>query len=855
MLQNLVRTVGGIGLGLCFLLSGVSSAQEATKTGGSIHYNNSRRIRYYSWATVDYTVNNPTDKPVDVNIRFTPLNQRNITVYENSFSVGAGLRYQYHMPVTIGTVDQYAIDMFLNRTRVTDANQRLTVIRLAQKDNHFIVFVNDDIDLSYGLFSKNENLDGNYVNTLNRTSKAATHFSGYDNAHIVVLYRPNFTRMTSRQYNALLDHVARGGTLVFGDPQGAAAAWNTPLRKCMPVTPLRLRQVEHLDALEAIGGVPVFWPEGAQFLESVPRGNGVSTLTHEDFPLVRWGSYGLGRVGVCAVNPSLDRFRNEHNGRNFDAYWRHLLAFGGRVSYASSSRDPGLTEAVDKLTGIEIPDRSLIRNIVLCYMAVIIVFIGIGLFLRQHVKSWIGLGVIALAATWGVFIYAGIRQSNLEPKTATMLEFVNHGVEDLCTEQLVSLTLLSESTLDLNNDDVDLLLRSFPPPRRVRRVSNHPAKRPTAARQSRRARKRGPGKKGKKGKKGKMGKNGGKKAEKRKMFGEAEHGEDEDLRDPLKITRSDGRSSLKHLRLRNAKPQFYSALHTRDGAAMGDFPIVRWTPAGPVIEPWELPAEIGPAEAAILICENGYYALDRSSTRISLKGKGGAVRGGPEYRALAEFLERKATPTPAIVVFTELATDSTGYLAPEHADKDHRFHITGRRVHLIPVVDRFDTETVNLPFARIRTEILDRTARSLVMYGQWQPVRPTGKTDGSSYPITCFLPPAANHLLLNRVNVDFRAENRGGNIAFRVFVRAKGRKADAIELQLQKDGTYAAMLTPEQSAALIDRSNGGFEVVLQARPKIYLKDHIQRLRQNTWKVKQLRVGAEGTLPPERRGRL
>ncbi len=97
-----------------------------------IHYNRSPLIRYYSWATVDYRVINPTKKPLDVVIRFTPMRQRNVTVYENKFTIGAGLRYQFHMPVTIGTVDTYAVDMFLDGHRVTNINNRETVIRLAK---------------------------------------------------------------------------------------------------------------------------------------------------------------------------------------------------------------------------------------------------------------------------------------------------------------------------------------------------------------------------------------------------------------------------------------------------------------------------------------------------------------------------------------------------------------------------------------------------------------------------------------------------------------------------------------------------------------------------------------------------
>ncbi len=704
--------------------------------------------------------------------------------------------------------------------------------------------------MSLGMLSKNEGLDGSYVNTICRTLKAATHYAGYDNAHIVVLMHPDFDRMNSRQFNAILDHVARGGTLVFGDPEGAMAAWETPLRKCMPVTPLRLRQLEHLTALTAIGGKDVFWPKGRTFLESVPRGDGVTTLAHDDFPLLRWGRYGLGKVGVCALNPSLPGLQKDGR-RNFNAYWRHLLSFGGRVSYASSTRDPGLTEAVDKLTGIKIPPAGAIRIMIICYIGVILTCVILGFVLKQHVKSWIGLGLVALVSTWAVFMYARYRQRALAPRTATVLEFTNYGSEDKSTEQLVSLVLKRDQTLDLKNDNVDLLLRSFPPPvkERKRRKAPDRSARPT------------PPTVGKTNTPGPDGKPAGKKTKpgqrrRNDMFGESRKGEDEELRDPLKVYQTNGRGSLDNLLLQDGKPMFFGCLATASGTDIADLPVVKWLPTGPQIEAWTFPESIDP-KCAILVCENGCFLLTIKGGALSLKdGKLSRMDSvSPEYASLANFLTRTLTPAPFLVLFTIIKEDATGFLNPPGSAKDDAFDMVGRGMHMIPIVEDLTTEEITIPFGRIRLTPANASARVLKTNGRYTDLTPS-KNAFTGYTLNCFLPPAHSKMEVVEIVVDFVPENRGKNIEFKLGVRGENFAKDKeLPMERRSDGKYAIALTADQWQQIIDKSSGQFQIVLSCKPKRILKDHLARIRENTWKVTRLRVSARGTLPPEHRGRL
>ncbi len=824
---------------------------QASKQGGYIHYNNSRRVHYFSWASLTFTVNNNRSKDADLRIKMTPMNQRNYTIYDNTFTLGPGLWYDFHTLVTIGTVDRYAVDMYWDDLLVTDQNVRENILRLAKPEDQFIVFINDDRDLSYGMFSKNTNLDAPYVNSFNQAKKAPAQFAGYDNAYIVVLYRPDFSMMTSRQYNAILDYVARGGAVLFGDPQGIMEAWATPLRKFLPVTPLRIRKVEFLRSLTAIGGKPAFWPEGADFLESLPRGEGITTLIHEDFPLARWGRYGLGKVGVFAINPSQVKFQREYKGTNFDACWRHILSFGSRASYVSSTRDPSLTKAVDKLTGLKIPRAEFIRNFILIYLLIIILFVAAGFVFHQQLKSWIALCVISLLTTQGIFLYARYRARNLNAKTATILEFANYGTEDASTEQLISLILKKEQDLDLINSDVDLKLRSMPPPLRARVKSRGYLRRtmPIRTSKSRKAEKsKTPGK--------------AKKKKKPKMFADPLHGKGEVMRQPLKICQRDGRSSLMNLKLRASKPQFFSTLHVRRGKVIEELPQVRWQADGPVIEPWPLPPELQ-AAYAVLVCEVGYFPLRLHNGRLSLHPSQGEGLQQPavEYVALSKYLARGNVSAPMIALFQRTKQDSSGFLPQD-------FEVLGRRMQFVPVVEDLTVAgDIHVPFARIRVEARRDEARILKQQGEWVKVSPVHGKATRKFQLDCFLPPAHNALQVKQLKVNFVPENRGRNIEFRLFLKRSGEgnnlttkntgATEGLELKKQADGLYAiGSARPEFFAGVFGPANGHFVLVLTATPKEALKtDQLAKIRLNTWRVVRLQVAASGELPPARRGKL
>ncbi len=815
-------------IGLTALLAGLAiDAKEASKKGGSINYNGGRRIPHYSWASVDYVVDNPKNRAVKVKIRTEPIDQRNKTIYETIFDVGPDTTYSFSDLITIGSVDEYGVDMFLGTERLTDASQRLNYIRLAHPLDRYIVFINDEQDLTYGHFAKNTNLGSTYLNCMNQTRKMPRHWAGYDNAAIVVVMRLDFANVVNRQYKALLDYVARGGTVLFSDPQGLMAAWDTPLRQCIPVTPLRLRKIEHLTALSEIGGTEKRWDDGTDFLESLPNGPGLTTLKHEDFPLVRWRRHGLGLVGVCAVSPSDEGFVSEgKEGVNFNTYWRHLLSYSERCDYASSSQDIQLTGAVDKLTGVKIPSASFIRNVVFCYLVAVLILVALGVVFKQQLKAWAALAIIAIVTIIGIFMYAGYMRRHLPRKTATILEFASYGTEQETVEQLVCLFLKDEQTMDLKADGYDYKIRSMPPARDPKEMAQ------SWFSESISAKLQNSKKRGKKG----------------TRSGKEDKGENEAILDPLRVSTVNGRSGLLNLNLRDSKPQFFNTLANLPGPTHFQPPVVTWDTGRPVIEAWKIPDGLN-CEYAALILEEGYYPVSIKDGSLVRKASDPlADKASPIYASLRDFLVRAKSPVPLIAAFSELDKDRNGLI-----DKETGFSVMGRRINLVPVIDPLNSGPRTIPGARISIDGHPENKQIMRINETW--VFEDQRATREPLRFQAQLPIGYSRFKPEEIVVDFQANNSGGNMTFAILFLPDGDVKRKVRLKKREDGRWVLDCSKFKPHEVIDPANGYIELALVAKEKTKIRDGAARLRFNTWKIQKIQVSASGILPEETQGRL
>lgn len=785
---------------------------EPVLNAPSIRYSNSQRVTANGWATFSFELINPDNRPVDLQVTVSPTGQRNKTIYDFQFNLPPRSSLSTSAPLTVGTVKQHEATLFADGNVISTQEM---LIEVASSNDRFLVFLNDDADLSRGSFSKNDALRSRYLSGNTGAEQMPEHFAGYGEAHMLIAYRPDFDRLNTRQVQALRDFVARGGTLLFADPHGLMNAWeHTRLQELIPVTPLQIRPLLTLTATKPIGGQQQAWEDGIDFLDSAPR-RGISTLSQDGYPVVHWGRYGLGLVGVTAINFS---DRSVQATPNFSIVWNHLLDFGNRTVLASSTGDQDLSRALDHITGIEIPSATHIRLFLVGYFLLVALFILGGIALRKRIHAWVTLSLLAIATTVLIFAYANQRARELSVFSASVLSFHSLGTDDPTGEQLVSLFLKREETLSLATQSTDQQLRALqPPPKRfLQEEDDLLSWKPPAAPSD-------------------------------EDNPNIDRGTNETIREPLRISRRDGIDHLANMVIPYQSPRFYVTLFPTPQVPIQTAPpVIRWQLNGFELAPWTPPADLDITHAMLV--------MERDVLPLNLRDGQVVTSSGPLVDILAEseevvfiqqYLSRRNMPGPILALMGAAQSDPTGILPDQ-------FDILGRHIYLFPVIEDRTSETAAIPYGRIDIRAESATARILWREGRWQPEASMKGEMTKTFTFAAYLPPAYGQLDPERLRILFEADNRGRNIEFAIkLVDRQGNTIDPIE-QGQAGNVFSFDELPDN---LIDPVDGRFEIQLQARTLGAITDFTSALRMNTWIIREFDAAVEGALPPETRGKL
>ena len=781
----------------------------------SLQYGTSPRMLQRSWAFFNYRVVNTEDEAVTVEVLLRPKDQRNTTVYSKQLTVGPKADLRARMLVTIGTVESYDVELYRDGNLLTKEE---VLMKLGSPNDQTIYFVNDELDLEYGNFAKNKSLDGRFKTTFVRADRLPEFWNGYDHVHMIVLMRPDYATMSQRQMDAIVDYVSRGGTVLFDDPHGLVEARQTRLGELLNVQPLRIRRIERLTALHAIGGTDVTWEDGEDILETAPLGDGITTLWQDELPVLRWSRYGLGTVGCMMINPSQRGFRDPED--NFNAVWTHILGYGGQSHWPSSQADGHVVNALDTLTGIEIPKRATVRNLLVGILVVALLIIGAGHVAKRQLTAWLVLASLSLCTTVVLFIYGQSMVKDLPAQTATVMHFRTWGVERVTGDQLTSLVSKSDSRVDLVGPDGDLYLRSLTP--------SHDRKSPTLAYQT-------------------------------EQDGPEDHvdrGKDEVLADPIRIQEMNNIRQVDGMHLPTRTPKSFAALYSRvDRSAVGAGPVVEWSAAGPTMEPWTIPAGVK-ADHAILIYENGFTRLHLADGKVSI---GATKRPQPDVESLEQFLYGIATPSPTLVLFAAASEDGAGVLSED-------FTIRGRVITFVPITQSLTEQPLKLPLQRQvmtpKREAGKGTQMLMPMEGGLgPPAAMVGMPGPGGSPVDvprhflfeASLPAGFGQLQATGAEVLFRPDNRGGNIRFSVQLRPWDATDESLDVQATRtedDVYYFDDLPP----GFVDPTSGKLLVVVTEEQKTVYTNRAAAMRPNAWVVQEIKTAVYGTLPAATTGR-
>lgn len=587
-------------MALCLLLLACSPGAWAKPELESVFlsFGKSRAVTANTWGTLSYRLRNPDSAPATVRLRLVPHDGAT-AIFEFETTIGPQRFLAGRELVTTAPSDKYRMELYQGQTRLSSyealASYSDPISRCA------VMFLDDNP--SFGGVSelgKTPGLLQRVTQTKISAAQAPTHWAGYDDCRIVAIGVPDYSLLDSDRCAALIEYVHRGGTLVFLVPDGTLAAAGTPLADLLPATPLQVRLVEDLPELDAWGArergsdrAPFASPDGIPFLESTPQGEGITTLSHGDYPVIRWRAIGLGRVGMVAVNPC-DELAQRSGC--FLAVWNHLLTWA-QSPYSLSYRENNtlVPDLMAQLTGHRIPGVGPIARLLFGYAILIAALLTIGYTKRRHATVWIAAAILGVLATGLVFVGAYHQNRGRPQRGATILAFATNSGARTAAQAAIGLNSRGDSRPTIASADGDVQLRNLPAVTRGMR----------------------------------------------KQSGEA----------PVLVHRVQDLSTAPNLEIRALKPRTFAAVCTLPPKEAPTTPL-HLGPTGLSIEPTSLPAWLPSSSLhAFAILPNGLYRVRLGDGQIqSLITTDRSLRLDPFQTQLAELLASGRFPSPSLAV-------------------------------------------------------------------------------------------------------------------------------------------------------------------------------------------------------------
>ncbi len=373
---------------------------------GKILYGNSFRTIANSWGVFECLIENPDPRPRKVMIRLRGADGYSAMMNSNSLEteVPAGTSLLFRAPVFLDNSEKYAFDVFEDGIRRPNSFDYSCSVKLLSARQELVGILGDN-ENTLGGFNDHPQFSQTLFPVAFRANSVPDNRNVFQSLRALIVCCPDFRSYTSAQFSAILEYVVNGGTLVFADPEGTLAAAGTPLNVLLPVQPLRVRKISSLAGAETLfSGIRINGLRGREilFADSTEAGKpGVTFARHEGFPLYREMSYGLGTVRFLAISP--DR-SNLPDDRVLSERLLSLIC----LSNGSSPVYSAFSEPLDKLTGFSVPRVSVVRNLILAYLAVLILVIIAGIRLGRPGTAWFIATLLALATTALILYYVWI---------------------------------------------------------------------------------------------------------------------------------------------------------------------------------------------------------------------------------------------------------------------------------------------------------------------------------------------------------------------------------------------------------------------------------------------------------------
>lgn len=770
----------------------------------SLRFGGSPRLPVAEWAGLNYRLENPDSQTVTVRLSVRATSHAR-AVFEREVVLPPRTVVSGQELITADAAEEYIISLFEGSQRLE--RTQLPVRAMDQPQTAAVVVLNDSAETSNAsVLVRLQGLDRGVSVTTMSARQAPHHWAVYGHTRLVLVLRPDYRELTSAQFEALTQHVQRGGAVLFAEPQGTLEAADTPWSGLLPVWPSGVRRVEAVPALEDWGErwwsalpaaqrgqrLPLVEREGIPCLESSERGDGVTTLRQDGLPLLRWQRCGLGHAGVVAIDPCQTRLTD---AGAMVPLWNHILSYAPPVfSLGNLENSHSLPTVLGHLTGFRIPSAGAVAWVLYGYAIFLAVLLVGGFFWRRQALCWSLAAVSGLLLTAGLFAWA-LRQNATRPVAgAALLDLRAVTAESHIGTAVVSLFAKKDLQPAIRATGGAPLLRPLPSPARGKRR--------------------------------------------------------EPLDAPLLVRHAEDRAGLAGTTVQALKPREFGLLYDRPAVfaepitvRLGDGPL-QFGDVG-------LPAGLAAAGTrSFLLLPGGLVPLSRDGARLTgLAGGTRLLETDPFLSDLGEYLSSGAFPRPAVMLLSavrpgaaDLPVDLPGLVAD------------GFRASFLPVVLECGPGRLRLPPELVRLEAIEQSARSLA---RQDPREGSILRSGSHVmALEVILPALCADLRLDQVSVTVDYGNVGGNIQIEPRLTRSPLAGQANGVEAVWGGAVAASrregvvyhFDDPRLADLIEPAYGRCRLLLEVSQRALVRDATEADRANRWRLNRLQVSLVGNLP-------
>ena len=751
-------------LALCMLLASPLAASPKLRSVVLKQGNGTVKASGF-YAYLCWKIENPDDTEQTATLQLTPKAGQMDTIYSTTITVPPKSFLESITPIIAPKAEEVLCEL-IQKGSVVDKDTAL--LKPGGRHSFLALILNDGDALSSTTRIRRDNgklavRDFNSSTCLN----AAMHWSEYETYDAVILAFPDLKRYTEMQFNAILDYVNHGGTLIVGTPECAMEMAGTPLKRLLPYEPAGLFSFEGYAEFSAEMG-DTSWKEAPDldengfdsgkpsqvFLNAIPAEGTRVLFSVGPRPAAVIKRHGCGTVlGLCFnvfdtsnVNPSL-----------IARLWEmleHMTTFSGSTGRLDDTANVNST--LQMLQGYRIPSEKFIGAYLLAYALAGALVLAIFFKMKRHGAGWLAMVLLAFAFT-------------------ALIIWKSRGIADMQTN--FSMTNISLGTWDgvfgpsrndtllLSKNDIAANVDS-----QASRVFLHAMPR----------------------------------AENSQRTAMASV--------PLWLTVDKDRQSLNDMTLQQLRPRTlrWSISAAEHSHGITSLPSLKYAEGKVLLDEWELPPELSGATRAMLAMPNGIRPLDISGGRVRDSGAEASIEADTVFTSAMDIIRHNQRRTPVLVLLMP-ATDSIGdgiqVKAGEGKTAFYDYRLTSVQVRFPEGIP--DEVPREFSILRLPQESMLRTYRR---NGEWHEIN-SMLTSTTHFDMDICLPPEMTDCHPGKIVMELDIFSPGGKIEFSGALVA----LDGTEIKPSRvDGSRYTFETG--SASLVDPFRYSFKFRILARP-------------------------------------